>query len=251
MAGTALPGGLTTRRTWRSATLMERRVESSSAHTLVFEVEGWPEHLPGQHLDLRLTAEDGYQAARSYSLAAPSDGTRVEITVQRTTNGEVSPFLTDVLMVGDAVEVRGPIGGWFVWRAESAGAVLLIGGGSGIVPLMSMIRARPRDSMASFRLLYSVRMPHDRLYVDELEHHSAEATGVDVSWIYTRFTSDSGGRPAGRLSMTDLHEQGWPAKAEPSCYVCGPTAFVESAASLLLAAGHDESKIKTERFGGV
>ena len=251
MAGTALSRGLTTRRAWRPATLMERRIESSSAHTLVFEVRAWAEHLPGQHLDLRLTAEDGYQAARSYSLAAPFDGTRVEITVQRTTNGEVSPFLTDVLMVGDAVEVRGPIGGWFVWRPESAGDVLLIAGGSGIVPLMSMIRARPDDSMASFRLMYSVRTPDDRLYAAELERHSVDTTGVDVTWIYTRFNPSSGGRPAGRLAMSDLDAHALPATSNPSCYVCGPTAFVESAASLLLAAGHDESRVKTERFGGV
>ena len=142
MARAAVPGRLSARRAWRPAALVERRPETSTAHTLVLRCPGWPGHLAGQHVDVRLTAEDGYQASRSYSLAAPADGDRIEITVQRLADGEVSPFLADELADGDEVEVRGPFGGWFVWRPEDTGPVLLVAGGSGVVPLMAMIRAR-------------------------------------------------------------------------------------------------------------
>jgi ferredoxin-NADP reductase len=215
----------------------------------VLEVDGWPEHLAGQHLDLRLTAEDGYQATRSYSLAAPLDGNRVAITVQRTSGGEVSPFLTDVLAVGDMLEVRGPVGGWFVWMPDHKGLVLLIGGGSGVVPLMAMVRARPRGSVASFRLIYSVRTPDDRLYAPELTRLATEDDGVDVTWIYTRSAPPGDSRPVGRLGPQDIRDHGWSPHLTPTCYVCGPTGFVESTAALLLAAGHDESRVRTERFG--
>jgi ferredoxin-NADP reductase len=199
---------------------------------------------------VRLTAEDGYQAARSYSLAAPADGELLEITVQRTSGGEVSPFLVDDLEVGDMVEVRGPLGGWFVWLPDNSSPVLLIAGGSGLVPLMAMIRERAGTSKAPFRLLYSVRTPPDRLYADELRRRERDDGGLDVTYVYTRTAGEQDTRPVGRLNTEDLAQHGWPADLEPTCYVCGPTGFVEAAADLLVSQGHDPQRIRTERFGG-
>lgn len=249
MARAAVPGGLKVRRTWRPATLVDRRTESRSARTLVLEVEGWAGHLPGQHIDVRLTAEDGYQTARSYSLAAPADGVRLELTVQRTAGGEVSPFLADELAPRDQVEVRGPLGGWFVWRPEEAGPVLLVAGGSGVVPLMAMVRARSGVSRAPFRLVYSVREPEDRIYASELRRRAQEDGGLDVAYVYTRTAPADHPRPPGRIRAEDLVAHGWPPDFEPTCYVCGPTAFVETVAGLLVAQGHPPERIRTERFG--
>jgi ferredoxin-NADP reductase len=251
MARAAVSGGLTARRAWRLGVLADRWAETSTAYTLVFQVKDWPGHLAGQHLDLRLTAEDGYSASRSYSLAAPADGDRLQITVQRLDDGEVSPFLTDELAVGDELEVRGPLGGWFVWRIDQPGPVLLLGGGSGVVPLMAMVRARAGVSRAPFRLLSSVRTPEDRIYADELRRRAAEDPGLDVAWLYTRRGLEDDSRKPGRLRADDLVISGWPADLEPICYVCGPTSFVEAAASMLLNAGHDPARVRTERFGGV
>jgi ferredoxin-NADP reductase len=250
MARAAIPGRLTARRAWQLAVLVDRWAETSTAHTLVFEVTDWPGHLAGQHVDLRLTAEDGYQASRSYSLAAPADGDRVQITVQRLDDGEVSPFLADELTAGNELEVRGPLGGWFVWRTDDPGPVLLLGGGSGVIPLTAMVRARAGVSRAPFRLLASVRTPQDRIYAAELSRRAAEGTGLDVAWVYTRTGLGEDPRKPGRLGADDLARHGWPANIQPTCYVCGPTSFVEAAASLLLAAGHDAARIRTERFGG-
>jgi ferredoxin-NADP reductase len=216
----------------------------------VLEVDEWADHLPGQHIDVRLTAADGYQAARSYSLAAPADGTRLEITVQRTAGGEVSPFLTDDLGVGDRVEVRGPLGGWFVWRPDDRAPVLLVAGGSGVVPLMAMIRARAGVSRAPFRLLCSVRTPADRIYAAELRRRAAEDGGLDVAYVYTREAPAESPRPPGRIRADDLVAHGWPPDFEPTCFVCGPTPLVEAAAALLVGWGHDPDRIRTERFGG-
>src|SRR6476660_2706737 len=181
MARAAVSGGLRVRRAWRPAVLVERRTETPSASTLVFEVPGWPGHLAGQHLDVRLTAPDGYQAARSYSLAAPADGERVEITVQAVPAGEVSSFLVGDAVSGDSVEVRGPVGGWFVWKPEDSGPVLLVAGGSGVVPLMAMIRTRDGMDGAPFRLIYSVGDPEDRIYDHELRRRGTEDGGLDVT----------------------------------------------------------------------
>ena len=230
--------------------LLERRTESPSARTLVLQVDEWAGHLPGQHVDVRLTAEDGYQTARSYSLAAPPDGDRLEITVQRADGGEVSPFLADDLEVGDRVELRGPLGGWFVWRPEDPGPVLLVAGGSGVVPLMAMIRARAGVSRAPFRLIYSVRTPEDRLYAAELRRRAAEDGGLDVSYVYTREAPADSPRPPGRIRADDLVTHGWPPDFEPTCFVCGPTPLVEAVAGLLVGWGHDPDRIRTERFGG-
>jgi ferredoxin-NADP reductase len=249
MARAAIPGGLKVRRTWRPAHLLELRRETESASTLVLEVNGWPGHLAGQHIDVRLTAPDGYQAARSYSLAAPANGELIEITVQRVPDGEVSPYLADEARSGDSVEVRGPVGGWFVWKPEDDGPVLLAGGGSGVVPLMAMIRSRDAVSSAPFRLIYSVRTPEDQIYAQELRRRAAEDGGLDVTVIHTRSAPEGGLRPVGRISADDLGSYGWPAEVEPACYVCGPTAFVETVSDLLVTLGHDPAKIKTERFG--
>ena len=244
MARAAIPGRLT----WRVARLAAARDETPTARTLVLDVPGWPGHLPGQHVDLKLTAEDGYSTQRSYSLAAPADGERVELTVQRVGDGEVSPYLTEVFSAGDPVELRGPIGGWFVWRDTAPEPVLLVAGGSGIVPLMAMVRARrAAGARTPFRLLYSVRSPAEVYYADELRR--APLSGVEVSYVYTRETPEGWPRPPKRLGIADMNTAGWPASFEPACFVCGPTGFVETVADILLALGHDARRIKTERFG--
>ncbi len=235
---------------WRTATLVGSRDETLGARTLVLEVPGWPGHLGGQHVDVRLTADDGYQATRSYSLAAPADHDRVEVTVQRVSDGEVSPYLTDGLSLGDAVELRGPAGGWFIWRPSDPGAVLLVAGGSGIVPLMAMVRARrAAGSTAPFRIVYSVRSPQDRYYPAELDRLSHEADGPELAYVYTRTAAADSDRPAARISAADLSAPGWSPDQEPTCFVCGPTGFVELVAALLVSLGHDPRRIKTERFG--
>jgi ferredoxin-NADP reductase len=249
MARAAVPGGLKARRAWRAARLVERRTETATASTLVLEVPRWPGHLAGQHVDVRLTAPDGYQAARSYSLAGPAHSERIEITVQRVPDGEVSSYLVDEATSGDSVEVRGPVGGWFVWQPEDDKPVLLVAGGSGVVPLMAMIRSRDGVNPAPFRLIYSVRTPEDQIYDRELRRRAGEDGGLGVTVIYTRTAPEGEHRPVGRISADDLVSHGWAADVEPRCYVCGPTAFVEAVADLLVVLGHDPAKIKTERFG--
>jgi ferredoxin-NADP reductase len=249
MARAAVPGGLKVRRAWRPALLVERRRETESAATLVLEVTGWPGHLAGQHIDVRLTAPDGYQAARSYSLAAPTDGDRIEITVQRVREGEVSSYLADEARDGDTVEVRGPVGGWFVWKPENSRPVLLVAGGSGVVPLMAMIRSRDGASPTPFRLVYSVRTPADRIYDPELQRRATQDSGLDITFLYTRTAPAGETRPVGRITAQDLLRYGWPPDLEPTCYVCGPTPFVETVADLLIDLGHNPTRIRTERFG--
>jgi ferredoxin-NADP reductase len=233
---------------WHAAELAERRAESASAETLVLRVPGWPGHLPGQHVDVRLTAEDGYSTQRSYSVASAPDGDRVELTVQRVEDGEVSPYLADGMTPGGLVEVRGPVGGWFVWRpGQQTEPVLLVAGGSGMVPLMAMIRVREDlGSRVPFRLLYSVRAPADRLYAQELERG---APGLDTTFLYSRTAPPGASRPPGRLTPQDLVAWGWPPDFEPAVYVCGPTGFVETAAAFLVGLGHAPDRIRTERFG--
>jgi ferredoxin-NADP reductase len=235
---------------WRVARLVEKRDETPTARTLVLEAPGWPGHLAGQHIDIRLTADDGYSTERSYSLAAPADGERVELSVQQVTDGEVSPYLADVLSVGDQVEIRGPVGGWFVWRPADPATVLLAAGGSGIVPLMAMIRARRQAaSRTPFRLVYSVRTPADVYYADELRRLAGDE-GVDVRYVYTRAKPDGWPSPPHRITAADLADDGlWSPSHAPSCFVCGPTAFVEAVADILVEIGHDPGRIKTERFG--
>jgi ferredoxin-NADP reductase len=229
----------------------EIRTETPSARTLVLDVPGWPGHLPGQHVDVRLTAPDGYAAQRSYSIASAwvDDGS-VELTVQRVEDGEVSTYLTDTLAVGQQLELRGPVGGWFVWQNTPA-PVLLVAGGSGVVPLMAMVRARGAvRGRQPFRLIYSVRTPADACYAAELARRVRDDPGLDVTWVYTRQTPDGWPDKPGRISVPILNSHGWPPDFAPDCFVCGPTSFVETAADILVALGHDPAKIRTERFGG-
>lgn len=233
--------------TWLAGTVTELRDETPSARTIVFDVPNWPGHIPGQHVDVRLTAADGYSAARSYSIANALDGTRVEITVVRIEDGEVSPYLTQGVAAGDRLELRGPIGGWFVWRPAQIEPVQLIGGGSGLVPLMAMIRARKKsESKSPFRLLYSVRNPESVLYAAELQTLSPD---VPVTFAYTRQVPAGWARTPGRIDASTIAAATWAPNVTPISYICGPTPFVESAANLLRSAGHDAARIKTERFG--
>jgi ferredoxin-NADP reductase len=229
------------------ARLAAFRDKTPTARTLVFDLPGWPGHLPGQHVDVRLTAADGYRAQRSYSLAAPADGDRIELTVQRVHDGEVSEHLTGPYAIGDPVEIRGPIGGWFVWRATDPEPVLLVAGGSGIVPLMAMIRARRAAGVRTpFRLIYSMRAPAEHYYADELR---VPMPGLDLTYVYTRELPE--GRPGipRRLDVATLNTAGWPPDFGATSFVCGPTGFVETVADILVALGHDPHRIRTERFG--
>ena len=248
MARAAVSGRLN----WRVATLAEARAETPTARTLVLDVPDWPGHLPGQHVDVRLTAPDGYSTQRSYSIASAWNGDgRVELTIQRILDGEVSTYLTDVFKVGDPVELRGPVGGWFVWREKQTSPVLLVAGGSGVVPLMSMVRARGAvRGRQPFRLIYSVRSPEDACYTSELGRRIRDDAGLDVRYVYTRQTPAGWPEPAKRISVATLNTYGWPPDFGPDCYVCGPTSFVETAADILVALGHDPRRIRTERFGG-
>jgi ferredoxin-NADP reductase len=247
MEGTAVLG----RVTWRTAKVVAMRDETATARTLAFAVSDWPGQIAGQHVDVRLSAPDGYSAVRSYSIAsAPSSDGHIEITVERLPNGEVSPYLTQEVMVGDELELRGPIGGWFVWRRDQTEPIQLIAGGSGIVPLMAMIRSRvATGTSAPFRLLYSVREPAAVFYRDELRALSDLGASVVITYAYTRVTPANWPRPAGRIDAPVVATGTWPFTLRPTSYVCGPTSFVEHATDLLIAAGHDRERIKTERFG--
>ena len=232
---------------WLVATLIDKRIETASASTLVFEVDGWPGHKPGQHVDVRLTAEDGYSAQRSYSMATPAHGNTVVLTIQTVDDGEVSPYLTGVLEIGEQIELRGPVGGWFVWDSSDRAPVLMIAGGSGIVPLMAMIRTRVQaERKTPFRLVYSVRSEAELMYAAELR---ALSGGIEVSVRYTRQAPEGYRGRLGRLTDTDIAEAGWPPDFAPKCFVCGPTRFVETVADILVSAGHLPPRIKTERFG--
>jgi len=235
---------------WRTAILAAHRDETPTAATLVLRVPGWSGHLAGQHVDVRLTAEDGYSTQRSYSLAAPADGELIELTVQQVAGGEVSPYLTEVLAPGDPVEIRGPVGGWFTWQPADTGAVQLVAGGSGIVPLMAMIRARQlAGSTAPFRLIYSVRSPGQVYYPAELGSLAARHDGLDISFAYTRAVPDGWPVPPHRLDAATISPAVWPAELAPACFACGPTAFVETVADILVSLGHHPGRVKTERFG--
>jgi ferredoxin-NADP reductase len=224
------------------------RPETTRVKTLGLEVAGWPGHRAGQHVDVRLTAEDGYQAQRSYSIASATNGPRLELTVERIDDGEVSPYLTEEARPGDQVEVRGPVGGFFVWDPTPGGAVLLVGGGSGVVPLMAMVRERAAsgDSVRT-RLLYSARSWDDVIYRDELAGLAERADGFEVVYALTREQPPDWTGYSRRVDRELL------AEVVPDdlalTFVCGPTPFVEAVAEALVELGHDASRIKTERFG--
>ena len=246
MAGTAIHGGLV----WRAGTLVERRRESRSAYTLVLDVPGWPGHEAGQHVDVRLTAPDGYSAVRSYSIANAPAQNRLELTIEELADGEVSPYLAETAAPGEPIELRGPIGGWFIWQPSQAEAVQLIAGGSGIVPLMAMIRTRAQaKSVAPFRLLYSVRSPESIIYESELRQRAQTDREFELTFAFTRSAPDGWPRPPSRIDAEIVGMATVAPDRTPLCYICGPTPFVESAANLLIAAGHDAQRIKTERFG--
>jgi ferredoxin-NADP reductase len=233
---------------WRVARVVDSEPETESAQTIGLTVPGWTGHLAGQHIDLKLTAEDGYSAQRSYSLSRPVDGERIELTVQRIADGEVSPYLIG-LRAGEEIELRGPIGGWFVWRPEEEARVLLVGGGSGIVPLTAMLRQRVVAGSADFRLVYSVRSPADVYYAQELGRLERECGWLEVALVYTRAAAPETARPPGRVVSGDLAPTGWTPDDGVRVYVCGPTGFVESVTTTLIEQGYQPSAIRTERFG--
>jgi ferredoxin-NADP reductase len=217
--------------------------------TLVLDVDGWPGHRAGQHLDVRLTAEDGYTAQRSYSIAS-APGEPPAITVERLDDGEVSPYLVDVAQAGDEIEVRGPIGGWFVWDPADGGPLLLVGGGSGVVPLTAMIRHRAAaGSDVPTRLLLSSRTWDDVIYRDELADLGGRGDGLEVVHTLTRGQPDGWTGYARRVDEAMLREVAWPAGGSARAYVCGPTAFVEAVAEGLVGLGWDAGRVRTERFG--
>lgn len=238
------------RLSWLLAEVVDSITETPRVRTIVLDCPGWAGHLPGQHLDIRLTAEDGYQAQRSYSIATPEAEERLAITVELVDDGEVSPFLVDELRVGDRVEIRGPIGGYFVWAPQPDGdPVLLVGGGSGVVPLMAMIRARARvDGGPPVRLLASSRSFQNIIYRDELAGLAATHPGIDVVHTLTRSQPPGWAGHRRRVDKAMLGEVAWPPDTA-ECFVSGPTGFVETVASTLVELGHEPRRVKTERFG--
>jgi ferredoxin-NADP reductase len=235
---------------WQRAELVDARCETASARTLVFRGPSWTGYLSGHHVDVRLTAESGYSTERSYSIAAAGRPGCFELTVQRLPDGEVSPYFVDEMAIGDEIEVRGPIGGWFAWRPETPDPVLLVGGGSGVVPLMAMIRERDlAGSRPPFRLVYSARSVDEVFYGAELADRSSTDDRLIVDQIYTRSAPVGYGRPPSRIGQMDLADLSWAAGSAPRCYVCGPNGFVESVSQLLLALDHAPAMIRTERFG--
>jgi ferredoxin-NADP reductase len=239
--------GLTPKLQWRVARVVDSEPETESAQTIGLTVPGWGGHLAGQHIDLKLTAEDGYSAQRSYSLSRPIDGERIELTVQQIADGEVSPYLMGV-RPGEEIELRGPIGGWFVWRPAEQARILLVAGGSGIVPLMAMLRQRVLVGSAEFRLVYSVRSPADVYYAKELAQLEVDCDWLQVTVVYTRAAPQTA-RPPGRVGVGDLAVSGWIPDGSLRVYVCGTTGFVESVTTKLIGLGHSPSAIRTERFG--
>jgi ferredoxin-NADP reductase len=227
---------------WRPTTIEDIVADTATARTLRFAAPGWDGHVPGQHVDLRVTAPDGYTAVRPYSIGSAPALDTFDLTIEETPGGEVSPFLTQSARPGASVEIRGPLGRWFVWRPEQEEPVQLIAGGSGVVPLMSMLRTHRNVSHPSpMRLLYSVRSPSSTLYAGEL--------GDDVTVLYTREAPTGSLREPHRLQEADVTAAAIPAVQRPQCFVCGPTPFVETAIELLVRLGHDPTLIRAERFG--
>src|SRR5437016_11879009 len=245
MERTAVRGRLT----WRQARVVELIDETADVRSIVLDPPEWPGHRAGQHVDVRLTAEDGYQAERSYSIASAPEDDHLVLTVERLDDGEVSPYLAGELRPGDELELRGPIGGYFVWEAQLGGPLLLLAGGSGVVPLRAMLRHRAAaGSSVPARLLYSARTVDDVIYRDELARLAAD-DGVDIRLALTREQPEGWRGYRGRIDEELLRDIAWLPEERPLVYICGPTAFVEVAASVLVQLGHDAGRIKTERFG--
>jgi ferredoxin-NADP reductase len=252
MAGAAVLGRLETPAPlrWLLAEVVELQPETSRVSSLVLDVPGWSGHRPGQHVDVRLTAEDGYQAQRSYSIATPADGERLVLTVEELEDGEVSPFLSEELGPGDRFELRGPIGGYFVWDGSSGGPLHLVAGGSGVVPLMSMLRHRAAlPGAPPATLLYSARTVDDVIYRDELDRLASGDGGPAVHYTLTRAQPEGWEGYSRRIDGEMLREVfGGPGDGA-AAFVCGPTRFVEVAADGLVGLGYDPGRVRTERFG--
>jgi ferredoxin-NADP reductase len=245
MARAALSGRLT----WQLATVVELVDETARSTSLVLELPAWPGHRAGQHVDVRLTAEDGYQAQRSYSIASAPEDQNLVLTVERLEDGEVSPYLVDELRPGDELELRGPIGGYFVWDQSSGGPLLLIAGGSGVVPFRAMLRHRlAAGGNTAVRVLYSARSLDEALYREEFLS-LASNEHIRVHWALTRAWPDTWQGYRGRVTRELLRDVSWPTDERPLIYICGPTPFVEEIAGQLVDLGHDPSRIRTERFG--
>ncbi len=235
---------------WRLAEVIEVVPETPRTKSLVLEVPGWEGHKAGQHVDVRLTAEDGYQAQRSYSIASAPEDERLILTVDRLDDGEVSIYLTDVLMAGDKLELRGPIGGYFTWEAGDSEPLFLVGGGSGVAPLMAMIRHRAAaGSDVLTRLLYSSRSYEEIIFREELEALAAREASLEIFHALTRSRPEGWAGYARRVDAEMLGEVAWSPDENPLAYVCGPTSFVEGVADALVSLGHDPARVKTERFG--
>jgi ferredoxin-NADP reductase len=243
---------------WRLATVVDIVPETPSTKTLVLDVPAWSGHRAGQHMDVRLTAEDGYQAERSYSIASAPEEPRLALTVERLDDGEVSPYLTGELRASDQLELRGPIGGYFVWNIALGGPLLLVAGGSGIVPLMAMLRHRAlalanADATAwhrvPTRLLYSARQFDEVIYREELARMVENDSTLDVTLTLTREAPVEWTGFRRRIDRMMLAEVAWPPAERPHVFVCGPTPLVESVATMLVELGHDPARVKTERFG--
>lgn len=246
MARTAVLGRLN----WQLGNVAELVQETPRVASLLLDVPEWPGHVAGQHVDVRLTAEDGYQAERSYSIASAPEDQRLAITVERLDDGEVSPYLVGEVKTGDKIELRGPIGGYFVWRGNDDRPLFLVAGGSGVVPLMAMIRHRAAiKSTTPTRLLYSSRAEEDIIYRAELEGLSAAEDSLTVAHCLTRKQPPGWRGYARRIDRAMLEEVAWPKEQNPIAFVCGPTPLVEAVASLLVDMGFDAASIKTERFG--
>jgi ferredoxin-NADP reductase len=235
---------------WQTAEVREVIQETPRVTSLVLQVSDWSGHQPGQHLDVRLTGEDGYQAQRSYSIASPPEAPNLMLTVERIDEGEVSPYLANEAQPGGRFELRGPIGGYFVWTVAVGGPLFLIAGGSGVAPLMAMLRHRAAaGSTLPAILLYSSRTFEDIIYRDELDRLAAPGNGLSVVHTLTRVQPVGWTGGARRIDRHMLASVGFAATAGARCFVCGPTSLVEATARSLLSLGHERSLIKTERFG--
>ncbi|MEO5818520.1 MAG: ferredoxin reductase [Gemmatimonadaceae bacterium] len=240
---------------WRTATVVDLIRETKTTCTLTLDVPGWPGHRAGQHVDVRLTAEDGYKAERSYSIASPPEAARLALTIERLEDGEVSPYLAEQLRVGDPLELRGPIGGYFVWDRALGGPLFLVAGGSGIVPLMAMLRHRNAAANGSStgdtsaRLLYSSRTWDDIIYRDEIARLAENDATLRVAHTLTRGTPAEWSGYSRRIDGAMLDEFGWSPAERPRIFVCGPTPMVEVVANALVQLGHEPAMVKTERFG--
>ena len=252
-----IPVGSAPKIAWRLATVIEVVPETPRTKTLVLDVPEWPGHRAGQHVDVRLTSEDGYQAERSYSIASAPEEPGLMLTIERLEDGEVSTYLADELRAGDKLELRGPIGGYFVWETSLGGPLFLVAGGSGIVPLMAILRHRDAALATAAgvrrqlpaRLLYSSRRLDEVIYRDELARLAEQDSTLEVLHTLTREQPEGWNGFRRRIDRPMLEEVAWPASEHPQVFVCGPTSLVESAATLLVELGHDPALVKTERFG--